>query len=252
MCQKVLSAACVVLACLVFAPHVNAGRFVSSNCGNCNVSFNHAAVETVVVEREVPIAYPVPFTVAVPVVSYLWNGGGTGYAPVFQAQPAAALGPFQSAPLQVQAQAQAANMNLSDVQIDQLIARIEARLTARANNQTSPAPEKLTPPPPVPPAPGASQKHGNGNEIVSILSRPLGKTQKSCASCHTGSAAKGKTMIFTAPNVLNENVDWFKVWDNADKGNMPPEAGTNREAALSDQEVEILRQKVRDVRAAKH
>jgi len=184
------------------------------------------------VVREVPVAYPVPFTVAVPVVSYLYNGGGYSYAPVFQAQPAAPMGYVAPTP-----KAQA-NGELTDAQVDNLIARIEARLAAKqqqpnGNGNYGKAP--TTPPPPA-----------IASDITTILTLKRGADQKSCMDCHTGSTAKGSMKIFLEPGKLNPDADWTSIWDATDEGRMPPETKKNRNAALSDQEVHVLRLKMLD------
>jgi hypothetical protein len=183
--------------------------------------------------REVPVAYPVPFTVAVPVVSYLYNGGGYSYAPVFQAQPAAGMGTVSQAVPAPQATG-GDPTQLSDAQIDNLITRIEQRLAAKQKNGN-----------------GNGNSNGNGkasspppavaSDVYTILTLKRGNDQKSCMDCHTGSTAKGSVRIFLEPGKLNPNLDWAAVWDATDEGRMPPETKKNRNAALSDQEVQVLR-----------
>lgn len=204
-------------------------------CNTC-VSVAPAVVYRDVV-REVPVAYPVPFTVAVPVVSYLYNGGGFSYAPVFQAQPTPGMGTVSVAP-QTQPQTTDPAVNLTDAQIDTLIARIEARLTARNGGVTTPAP-KTAPPSAVP------------SDVVTILTLKRGNDQRSCADCHTGTQAKGKMVIFSSPGILNPAADWAAIWDVTDTGVMPPETKKNQNAALSDQEVNVLRAKMLEAKASR-
>lgn len=199
--------------------------------------------------REVPVAYPVPFTVAVPVVSYLYNGGGYSYSPVYQAQPASGMGTVsynggqppqqQPPPAQPPPQAGASDPSqFTDAQIDSLIARIEQRLDARRNGDKAP-------PPAAAPPPTATL------DALSILTLKRGNSQKSCMDCHTGAAAKGKMVIFTAPGQLNPKANWVAIWDATDAGRMPPEAKSNRNALLSDQEVNILEAKKNEGRQSR-
>jgi hypothetical protein len=190
------------------------------------------------VVREVPVAYPVPFTVAVPVVSYLYNGGGYGYAPVYQAQPAPGMGTVSNMPQPPQQVQSADPTQLTDAQVDNLLTRIEQRLAARqknGTNGTNGTNGKVTTPPPPTAVP---------SDVYTILTLKRGNDQKSCADCHTGSGAKGSMKIFLEPSKLNPDVDWTAIWDAADTGTMPPETKKNRNAALSDQEVNVLRQKM--------
>lgn len=184
--------------------------------------------------REVPVAYPVPFTVAVPVVSYLYNGGGYTYAPVYQAQPAAGMGTVSTTPQAPTQQGTNGELQFTDAQVDNLINRIEQRLAAKAKNGTNGTNghAKSTPPTAVP------------SDVYTILTLKRGTAQKSCMDCHTGSTAKGGQKIFLEPGKLNPDADWTTIWDVTDEGRMPPEAQKNRNAALSDQEVQVLRAKM--------
>lgn len=192
--------------------------------------------------REVPVAYPVPFTVAVPVVSYLYNGGGYTYAPVYNAQPTAGMGTVSQAPQQQQP-AQAAPFDasqLTDAQVASFVDRIDKYLRAKngngnnGNGHVNGNGAKSTPPPAVP------------SDVYTILTLKRGNDQKSCMDCHTGSSAKGGQKIFLEPGKLNPDADWAAIWDTTDTGAMPPEVKKNRAAALSDQEVDVLRQKMKE------
>ena len=181
--------------------------------------------------REVPVAYPVPFTVAVPVVSYLYNGGGYSYSPVYQAQPTVGMGTVSPA----QASAGDASQ-FTDAQVDNLITRIEQRLAVKqknGNGNGNYGKSPTTPPPPV-----------VSSDVYTILTLKRGLDQKACIDCHSGSASKGNMKIFLEPNKLNPDVDWTALWDATDEGRMPPETKKNRNAALSDQEVHVLRLKM--------
>lgn len=233
-------------------------RFVGSGCvsGVCAPAYAPTACYTPVVEyvdRILPVAVPVPFTVAVPVVSYLYNGGyAPGYTPIYQALPAAAgaqvVVPQQP---QMQPQAQAAPtrdtaprtsalMNISDAELDYLINRIEQRLNARAGN----TPQATSPPPPVPQATRSAPGAGSDADVVRVLSTPLGNSHKACVDCHTGAGSKGSVVIFNSPGVLNPSANWSQIWDAADAGRMPKEAQTNKQAVVSDADCEVLRGKM--------
>jgi len=204
-----------------------------SNSSCCYPSYEPSYIYRDVV-REVPVAYPVPFSIAVPVVSYLYNGGGYSYAPVFQAQPAAPMGVVAPAPQ--------ANGELTDAQVDNLITRIEARLAARQQQPNGNGSYGKTSAPP--PSAVAS-------DVLTILTLKRGTDQKACMDCHTGSGAKGNMKIFLEPGKLNPNADWTSIWDATDEGRMPPETKKNRSAALSDQEVQVLRLKMLDGKSGK-
>jgi len=136
----------------------------------------------------------------------------------------------QGQAMQPQAQPTAAKPGLTDEQIDLIIDRIEARLAVRNGN----ASKNVS----TPSVPQASQ------DVTAILLTKRGKDNKSCADCHTGPSSKGAFQIFGTAGNLNPNINWPKIWDETDKGRMPPEATSNTNAALSDQEVNIIRQKI--------
>lgn len=210
------------------------------------------------------VAVPVPLVVTVPTISYLYNGGYSPVVPIGTTagynSPGQVIGNVgynqpgqvqmqqpqvqQSQVQQTQAQQpQATSYNdLTDAQVDNLIARIEKRLAARNGNgnggQQSPALEQPTSaaPPAVP--------QDTDSAVVYYLRQPLGIKGKSCADCHTGSRAEKGFQIFTDSNQLNPNLNWSKVWDRADDGSMPPEAKTNKNAAMSDNGVKMIRQKM--------
>ncbi len=96
-------------------------------------------------------------------------------------------------------------------------------------------------PPAVPKVEGAQPV--NDSELLTILNKTRGKDNKSCASCHTGASAKAGIVLFSSSGVLNPNAPWFKAWDAADEGRMPPEAKTNKDAAVSDQEMLALNER---------
>jgi hypothetical protein len=158
------------------------------------------------------------------VTSYLYNGG-IGYQPIQLTPPPAAAAPVAKAPPK----------DWSDEQLDRLLDKLEARMAARSNVGNG-APKSLPP---------RATSPTDDNAVVGILSRKLGNAQKACVDCHTGAGAKGGVRIFDAPGVVNPNVDWFKVWDAADSGRMPPEVKSNVNAALGDEECNILRAKIR-------
>jgi len=246
--------------------------------GGCRTSYGcyqptyYPQKEYIYVDREIPVAYPVPFTVAVPVVSYLWNGGYgiPGYSPVFQAQPATGMGQV-AVPQQMPANGNgngngngaaqstgaprtSALLQLTDAELDYLIGRIEQRLAARAggNNGGNNGGAK-TAPPPVP-QDNTQPKAGNYSDadVVRVLSTKLGATQKSCMDCHAGSSAKGGMKIFDSPGVLNQKANWAKIWDAADAGRMPKEAQSNKNALVSDADCEILRWKMMNSNGNSH
>lgn len=192
------------------------------------------------VVREVPVAYPVPFTVAVPVVSYLFNGGGYSYAPVYNAQPTAGMGTVTNGtpPPVTAAPAGFDPSQMTDAQVASFVDRIDKYLRAKNGNgngnggYTNGNGAKSAPPPAVP------------SDVYTILTLKRGNDQKSCMDCHTGASAKGNMRIFLEPGKLNPDADWSAIWDTTDTGAMPPEVKKNRAAALSDQEVDALRRKM--------
>jgi hypothetical protein len=219
------------------------------------------AKPVVAVADPVVVSYPVPFTVAVPVVSYLFNGGGYSYQPL-AAQPLTPVAPVAAQPVvggpapvagaaPVAAPQQQARVaappppvaadpgGLTDAQIDSLINRIEARLAAR---------QKAGAPPP--PQPGAEPPAGSapppvaGIDVTQVLLTKRGNLGKSCADCHTGATSKGNTVIFSPEGVLNPQANWNAIWDASDAGRMPPEARTNRNALVSDAEVAALKTRI--------
>jgi len=209
--------------------------------------------QTEYVDRVVPVAYPVPFFVAIPTVSYLYNGG-YGYSPVYQALPAAPGGQVTVAQPPTRptngngngAPYTSALLNLSDSDLDYLSNRIEQRLAAR-NGGGAQSPKPPAVPPSAPSQPATQPKAGGSYtdaDVVRVLSKPLGSTQKSCADCHTGSSSKGGTRIFDSPGILNQKANWAKIWDAADSGTMPKEAQTNKNAVMSDADCDVLRDKM--------
>lgn len=211
--------------------------FSQSNSSCCYPAYEPSYIYRDVV-REVPVAYPVPFTVAVPVVSYLYSGGGYSYAPVFNAQPAAAVGVVAPAPKANDSD----TTSLTDAQIDNLITRIEARLAARQQqpNGNGNYGKTSTPPPPA-----------VASDVTTVLTLKRGNDQKACMDCHTGSSAKGNIKIFLEPGKLNPAANWSAIWDATDEGRMPPETKKNRSAALNDQEVQVLRLKMLEGKSGK-
>lgn len=225
--------------------------------GSCyQPTYYYSQPEYIYVDRIIPVAYPVPFTVAVPVVSYLWNGGYgvPGYSPVYGAQPAngaptVQVPQQQPAPMPQNgtngngAPRTPALLQLTDAELDYLIGRIEERLTARAKNGNGQQ-QPTTPPPPVPQEKGSRPIIYSDNDVVRVLSTKVGKDSKSCMDCHAGTSHKGGMKIFNSPGVLNQGVNWSKIWDAADSGRMPKEAQTNKAAVLSDADCEVLRWKM--------
>jgi hypothetical protein len=189
----------------------------------------------------VPVAAPVPFTVAVPVVSYLYNG--STFSPAYLGQPAyqsagiAAYPPTATGGLtsalsqlsgasQLTAQQQGAasatavyGAELSDAVIDRIILRIEQRLAQRQ------AALQQGPPPPVRQSPYAA---------LTILSNR-------CARCHTGATAQRGVVIFSSPGVPNPNVNRAAVVEAVEDGRMPL-GDDRRPRPLPHEEVEALRQ----------
>lgn len=239
--------------------HAGGGRCGSYGYNSCYTPTYYQQPEYVYVDRVVPVAYPVPFTVAVPVVSYLYNGGYgiPGYSPVYAAQPTAAAPAFGVQQPQIQQPTATANGNgngngapktsallqLTDAELDLLIGMIEKRLAARNGNVGSPpaaATKPTSPPPPVPQAP----KNYTDADVLRVLSTKIGATQKSCTDCHTGTSAKGGVKILESPGVLSQGANWAKIWDAADSGRMPKEAQTNKAALLSDADCDVLRWKM--------
>jgi hypothetical protein len=261
--------ALALFAAVVWIPspsdvHAGGGRCGSYGYSNCYTPTYYQQPEYIYVDRVVPVAYPVPFTVAVPVVSYLYNGGYgiPGYSPVYAAQPATAAPAYGVQQPQMQQPTAPANGNgnygngngapktsallqLTDAELDLLIGMIEKRLAARNGNAGSPptAPKPTSPPPPVPQAPQAPKSYTDA-DVLRVLSTKLGATQKSCMDCHVGASAKGGVKIFESPGVLNPGANWSKIWDSADGGRMPKEAQTNKAALLSDADCDVLRWKM--------
>lgn len=228
---------------------------VSSYCGSCYTPAYYPSYSSDYYAPDyTATAIPVQFTVAVPVVSYLQNGNGASFTPVYNANPAAGMSYIyqvqqQQAPVQqMQPQAQpqyqaqptaAGQFTLSDDQVDYIIARIEQRFATRQQQQQPQA----TAPPPAAPPPAALP------DVVTVLTLKRGGSQKSCADCHTGPTNKGHTLIFSSPGVLNPQAPWAAIWEAADKERMPYEikATGNHAAALSPAEKEALRQKMLQV-----
>jgi hypothetical protein len=258
--------ALALVAAILWIPAPNdvkaGGRFFGNHnscySNSCYTPTYYAQPETVFVDRVIPVAYPVPFTVAVPVVSYLYNGGYgiPGYSPVYAAQPAAGTYGVQQ-PQMPQAPPANGNGNgaprtsallqLSDAELDLLIGMIEKRLAARNGNSNGSAPTSPSLPPPVPQAP----KSYSDADVVRVLSTKLGATQKSCMDCHTAASAKGGVKIFESPGVLATGANWSKIWDAADAGRMPKEAQTNKAALLSDADCDVLRWKMTQLNGGK-
>jgi len=182
-------------------------------------------------DNYIPVATPVPFTVAVPVVSYLYNG--STFTPAFNAQaafnsqgvqayPPRSASSFQQAANSYQQQ-RAPNPTatyggeLSDAAIDRIIERIEARLAQRQQAGSAN-------PPPV----------RADNRIIHILSTH-------CAACHTGSTAKKGMMILAAAGQLNPRADRNAIVDAVEDGRMPL-GPDGKPHPLAAEEVEALKQ----------
>lgn len=188
---------------------------------------------------EFPIAYPVPFSVAVPVVSYLYNGGGN-YAPVYQAQT---MNPMPG--VQTQQPQQQQSFSATDAQLEALAMRIEERIMAKLEARLSGQPVQAqaqqqqnysSPPPAVP------------DDIVAELHREYpqatGKA-KSCADCHTGRNAAGGVMIFNTDGSLNEQAPWAQIFDAVDKFRMPPGAKSDKSKGVPDQVLSVFEAKAK-------
>lgn len=264
MRKQLLTYAAIVLALVTTMfiapalPDVKAsGRIFGHGCGSYCQPTYYSQPEYIYVDRVIPVAYPVPFTVAVPVVSYLWNGGYglPGYSPVYQAQPANGGVQVQVPQMQQPVAQSSGNgtkdtgaprtsalLQLTDVELDYLISRIEQRLAVRAKDGQQPP--ATSPPPSVPQEKGSRPTSYSDSDVVRVLSIKLGATQKSCMDCHTGASSKSSVKIFDSPGVLNQKANWAKIWDAADAGRMPKEAQTNRNAVLSDADCEVLRWKM--------
>lgn len=253
--------AATLFAAIVWIPspgdvHAGGGRCGSYGYSSCYTPTYYQQPEYIYIDRLVPVAYPVPFTVAIPVISYLHNGGYgiPGYSPVYAAQPATAAPVYGVQQPQMQQPTAIANGNgngaprtsallqLTDAELDLLIGMIEKRLVARNGNAGSP-PTALKPTSPPPPVPQAQRSYTDA-EVIRVLSTKVGNTQKSCIDCHTGSSAKAGMKIFESPGVLNLDANWPKIWDAADAGRMPKEAQTNKAAVLSDADCDVLRWKM--------
>jgi len=214
-----------VAVSLVAVPLAQASNYYWSSCGTY---YSYPIRQEKVVYRDViqPVAYPVPFTVAVPVISYLHNG--VTYSPVYTAQlasPAPAVVTQQQQ--QTATQTSTTATGLSDAQMAALMNRFDELMKAKYGiSPTSTAGNN--PPPPVPSSDDLTAK------VKSILS-------KNCASCHTGAASKGQVVIFSDKEVLNPNAPRQRIWDAADEGRMPPEAKKDAKYALSDADVAQLR-----------
>ena len=253
----------VLIGAILVATTVVAPDLPSLKACGCGYSYpTYTQPSYVYVDRVVPVAYPVPFTVAVPVVSYLWNGGYgiPGYSPVFNAQPATGMGTVQvpQAPTVAQAPARVDRgapataapqvsvfAKLTTADLDYLISRITQRLTEQAKENGNGQSPPNSPPPPVPQdnKPQGRTQFSDG-DVLRVLTAKNGAQQKSCADCHTGATAQGGMRIFDSPGVYAQNVNWAKVWDAADAGRMPKEAQSNKNAVLSDEACDILRWKL--------
>lgn len=191
------------------------------------------------VDRIVPVAYPVPFQIAVPVVSYLQN---STYAPTYAAQPAAAYGQPQYAQAQPQYQQQPPSQPqaravppgaFTDEMIDALVDRILQRLDARASKSAPPVQPEVKEPPPV--VPKEKAVDGGPFDAVSRL-------RESCASCHSGTKAKGGVQIFLADAKFNQRISKQKLYDAIYKCRMPKDATgkVDDEALWSDDDTHAL------------
>jgi hypothetical protein len=193
-------------------------------------------------DNYIPVAFPVPFTVAVPVVSYLYNGAT--YSPAFNAMPASyapslqvpAAGGQTSVSGQVTTGGAATPSlgsvlsGLTDSDIDKLLDRLDQRAKARAGKVESSAPADEDRPPAV----RRQRKVNNLSRATQILS-------DNCSACHTGSKAKGGQTIFLSKGQLNPNADFERIVDAVDEGRMPPDARNDPNAALADDEVDELK-----------
>lgn len=230
--KRLIPICSLILLLIAVLPIQAAGRiFGNNNGGSCNTGYcapTYYAPQATYIYRDViqPVAYPVPFTVAVPVVSYFPNN--VSYSPVFAAQPAmpavVASTMTSAAPGQMMTRAE-----WSDAQLDSLIDKLEKRLAARqvaAGNQQASVPNTVSSaPPPVP-------SHNGSVDLV---------LKTNCSSCHSGAAAKGKMMMFDGQGNLNSNVNKQAIWDAADTGRMPPAAQKDVRLALTDGDVAVLR-----------
>jgi hypothetical protein len=178
---------------------------------------------------ELPVATPIPFVITVPTVSYLWNG-----SPAYQAVPMAQY--QQPQPQQApQAQPQAQTGLFTDAQLDQLIEALERRYQARQAQQQSTVRQPQGELPPVVP--------GGDDAIRAIFYRKRGAEGKSCMDCHGPATAKGG-LILIKNNQFASGINWNTILEKVDTGAMPPEARKNRNAALSNQEVALIREKM--------
>lgn len=75
---------------------------------------------------------------------------------------------------------------------------------------------------------------GGERDVRNLATKIL---QVNCIKCHEGEKPDKDFRIFTAPGVVDANLDWFKVWERTDDGSMPPKP---REPLAND-DVRILK-----------
>jgi hypothetical protein len=223
----------VLLAVLAatFSPALAGGYYTS--CGS------YYLPQYQYIYKEVPVAYPVPFTVAVPVVSYLYNGGGT-YAPVFSAQYANSAPPFQTQQPQTTEAAP-----FTDEQINYLFNKFEERMRQKYGDGSNGNGQPKTTLPPV--APPEAEIPYSDSAVLAIFKKQRGSTMKACTDCHGASNFKGGLSLIDAGGNLKPNLDRFRIFDAADEGRMPKEVleKNNPNAAVTNAEMAVLREWVR-------
>jgi mono/diheme cytochrome c family protein len=186
----------------------------SAQCGIHNSyvpSYTPTYTPTVVHDTTtIIVASPAVFTVAVPVVSYLY---GNGYSPAFAAVPAAPGFPGMIAPQAPAAQAPQ-SLELSDAAIDKLIDRIEKRLQQRQPVQpVQPIQQPIVQPSPPPVKTSMSVDEINTRAVVAL--------RTSCAACHGGQTVKGGVRIFTPEGQLAANLNRSRIVNAIESGEMP-------------------------------
>lgn len=77
---------------------------------------------------------------------------------------------------------------------------------------------------------------------VPVQKNFAGVLQARCATCHTGSTAKGGMQMFLSPGVFNHNVDRNRILRSVEERRMPLDPVTRQPYQLPADELAILRQ----------
>lgn len=166
---------------------------------------HHAPYEEKIKIQEilVPILQPYPYFIE-PRISYLHNGGNYVNIPL---RPVNAVQPLAPEPK--------SSAGVSEVDLDNLINKIEQRVRERQNQQVS----EPDGPPPVPGFTKITPPTAVRRTAFTVLQR--------CAGCHTGEKSKGDVVIFSVPGVLSSTLDRAAILDavraqDGQPARMPP------------------------------